>query len=97
MDQSRAIAQNLTKLWWLKGLESAWFPIPILMIFYNAHGLTLGQGILLKGILSGAIFLGEIPSGYFADRLGRKTSLICGAGLWLMSKYTHSSPRFFIS
>jgi MFS family permease len=84
MDQSRAIAQNLTKLWWLKGLESAWFPIPILMIFYNAHGLTLGQGILLKGILSGAIFLGEIPSGYFADRLGRKTSLICGAGLWLL-------------
>ncbi|OKH18745.1 MFS transporter [[Limnothrix rosea] IAM M-220] len=80
----RNIAANIRKLWLLKGLESAWFPIPTLIIFYESHGISLEQGVLLKAILSGAIFLGEIPSGYFADRLGRKTSLICGAFLWLL-------------
>ena len=78
-----SVRRNLHKLWLLKGLESAWFPIPILMIFYESHGLSLEQGVMLKAILSGAIFLGEIPSGYFADRLGRKTSLCVGALLWL--------------
>ncbi|AFY37594.1 major facilitator superfamily MFS_1 [[Leptolyngbya] sp. PCC 7376] len=77
------VAANIRKLWLLKGLESAWFPIPILMIFYESHGLSLEQGVLLKAILSGAIFLGEIPSGYFADRFGRKTSLVGGACFWL--------------
>lgn len=78
------VAQNIPKLLWLRALESAWFPIPILIIFYESHGLSLEQGMMLKAILSAAIFLGEVPSGYFADRLGRKTSLIWGSFLWLL-------------
>ena len=77
-------AANIPKLLWLKALESTWFPIPILIIFYESHGLSLEQGITLKAILSAAIFVGEVPSGYFADRFGRKTSLICGCFLWLL-------------
>ncbi|NJN71928.1 MAG: MFS transporter [Limnothrix sp. RL_2_0] len=82
-DQS--VAKNIRILWLLKGLSSAWFPIPILMIFYQSYGLSLAQGVMLKAILSGAFFLGEIPSGYFADRIGRKTSLVCGSLLWLLA------------
>lgn len=79
----------------MKGLESAWFPIPIIVIFYHFHGLTLEQAVILKAILSGAIFLGEIPSGYFADRLGRKTSLICGAFLWLLGCLIYCTQGHF--
>jgi predicted MFS family arabinose efflux permease len=78
-----AIAQNLKTLWYLRGLESAWFPIPVIVLFYEAQGLSLSQAVLLKAILSAAIFVGELPSGYFADRFGRKNALVLGAALWL--------------
>ncbi|MEB3225096.1 MAG: MFS transporter [Synechococcus sp.] len=81
---SGAIAKNLSTLWLLKGLESAWFPIPVIVLFYESQGLPLSQAVLLKAILSGAIFVGELPSGYFADRFGRKNSLALGAFLWLL-------------
>lgn len=80
----RKLAQNLNLLWLLKGLESAWFPIPVIVLFYQSYGLSLAQAVMLKAILSGAIFLGEVPSGYFSDRFGRKTSLIGGSLLWLV-------------
>ncbi|BAW96480.1 putative transport protein, major facilitator superfamily [[Synechococcus] sp. NIES-970] len=79
-----AIAQNLTTLWYLRGFESAWFPIPVIVLFYEAQGLSLSQAVLLKAILSAAIFVGEVPSGYFADRFGRKQALVLGAFLWLV-------------
>ncbi|WP_030006247.1 MFS transporter [Picosynechococcus sp. NKBG042902] len=77
-------AKNLTTLWLLKGLESAWFPIPVIVLFYESQGLSIAQAIALKAILSAAIFVGEIPSGYFADQFGRKNSLVLGASLWLV-------------
>ena len=82
--KQNTVAKNLPKLLWLRALESTWFPIPILIIFYESHGLSLEQGVLLKAILSAAIFLGEVPSGYLADRLGRKQSLVGGAFLWFL-------------
>lgn len=78
------ITKNLTTLWLLKGLESAWFPIPVIVLFYESQGLSIAQAVLLKAILSAAIFVGEIPSGYFADQFGRKNSLVLGASLWLV-------------
>lgn len=83
--RNHLLTNNIRTLWILKALASAWFPIPILMIFYQSHGLSLEQGVTLKAILSGAFFVGEIPSGYFADRIGRKASLVCGSFLWLVA------------
>ncbi|MEB3883127.1 MFS transporter [Lyngbya sp. CCY1209] len=76
---------NLWKLSVLRGLEFAWFPIPTVVLFYQHHGLSLEQAILLKTILSISIFVFEIPSGYFADVFGRKVSLIWGGMIWVVS------------
>lgn len=77
--------QNLIKLYVLKGLAFAWFPIPTIMLFYQAKGLSIEDGLLLKTILSASLFVFEIPSGYLADRLGRKVSLVAGGGLWTVA------------
>ena len=53
--------------------------MPILMLFYMDMGFTTEQAFRLKAIYSISIVVFEIPSGYIADVLGRRTTLILGA------------------
>lgn len=78
------IGSNLWKLYVLRGLSFAWFPIPTIILYYQSHGLDLEQAVLLKTILSLSILVFEVPSGYVADRLGRKFCLIAGSGVWIV-------------
>ena len=78
-----SIGSNLWKLYILRGLAFAWFPIPTIILFYQSHGLDLQQAVLLKTILSISILLLEVPSGYIADRFGRKFCLVAGSGVWI--------------
>ena len=53
-------------------------------MFYQSHGVDLQQAVLLKTILSLSILCLEVPSGYIADRLGRKFCLVMGSAAWLV-------------
>ncbi len=77
------IGSNIWKLSILRGLAFAWFPIPTIILFYQSHGVGLEQAVLLKTILSLSILLLEVPSGYVADRLGRRFCLVVGSAIWL--------------
>ncbi len=55
--------------------------MPIIVLFYQENGLTMQDIFTLKAVYSIAIVLLEIPSGYLADALGRKKTLIIGAFL----------------
>ena len=90
------VKSNLWKLQVLKGLEFAWFPIPTIILFYQSHGLDLEQAVLLKSILSLSTFIFEIPSGYIADVLGRKKSLIAGGLIWTFSLILYCLGKGFI-
>ncbi|MEM7727533.1 MAG: MFS transporter, partial [Cyanobacteria bacterium P01_A01_bin.45] len=79
---SRSLRSNLWKLYILRGLEFAWFPIPTIILFYESNNLSFEQSLLLKTILSLSIFIFEIPSGYFADIFGRKSCLVLGGFVW---------------
>lgn len=81
---SNLYLSNLWKLSVLRGLAFAWFPIPTIVLFYQSHGLDLEQAVLLKTILSLSILLLEVPSGYIADKLGRKFCLVAGSGVWII-------------
>lgn len=81
----QSITSNLTKLYFLRGLAFAWFPIPTIVLFYESHGLDLEQIVLLKTILSLSILVLEVPSGYVADLWGRKACLVIGSGVWIGS------------
>mgnify|MGYP002039676018 CR=1 FL=1 len=50
--------------------------MPIIVLFFQEHGLTLTEVMILQSIYSLTVALVEIPSGYFADYFGRKNSMI---------------------
>lgn len=70
---------NIYRLYLIK--IAKWFSLimPIVVLFYNENGLHQFDIFLLQAIYSVAIVVLEIPSGYFADVLGRRFSLIIGA------------------
>ncbi len=53
--------------------------MPVLMLFYKETGLSTREAFQLKAIYSVTIVLLEVPSGYFADVLGRKLTLVIGS------------------
>jgi len=58
--------------------------------FYQDNGLTLSEISVLKAIYSISIVILEIPSGYLADVLGRKKTLIIGSVLGFIGFFTYS-------
>jgi len=87
---------NLWRLYILK--ISHWFMLvmPIVVLFYQNNGLSIKEVFILQSIYSLSIVLLEIPSGYFADALGRKNTLIAGAILGFAGYATYSFAAGFI-
>lgn len=53
--------------------------MPVVKLFYEENGLGDFDLFMLHAIYSIIIAVLEIPSGYFADRMGRKLSLVLGS------------------
>lgn len=71
---------------------SKWFSLvmPVIIPFYQSNGLSITEIMLLKSVYSIVIVVLEIPSGYLADVLGRKKTLIAGAFLAAAGFYIYS-------
>ena len=69
---------NIWKLFVIKG--ALWFMIimPIIVLFFQDNGLNLQEIMILQACYSLSVGLMEIPSGYAADVLGRRKTLILG-------------------
>ena len=50
--------------------------ICIIVLFFQEHGLTLTEVMILQSIYSFSVALFEIPSGFIADVFGRKRTII---------------------
>ncbi len=70
------LKHNIVKLYFLKGV--LWFMVsmPIIVLFFQEHGLTLTEVMVLQSIYSLSVALFEIPSGYITDIFGRKKSIV---------------------
>lgn len=90
------IKSNIIKLYILK--LSKWFMLfmPIVALFYDDNGLSDGSIFQLQSIYSITIVILEIPSGYFADVLGRKTTLIFGSILGFFGFLCYSFSYGFL-
>lgn len=53
--------------------------VPVLVPLFQSKGLSLSEIFYLQAIYAAVIVLFEAPSGYMADRFGRRTVLIAGA------------------
>jgi MFS family permease len=52
--------------------------MPVLVLFYQENGLDLQDVFIVQAFFSVCIIVFEVPSGYFADRLGRRQSMLIG-------------------
>ena len=86
---------NIVRLYVIKA--SKWFMLvmPIVVLFYQENGLGMREVFILQAFYSIAIVVLEIPSGYFADVLGRKNTLIIGCVLGFVGYLTYSLSHGF--
>lgn len=73
------VRSNIYNLYLIK--LSKWFMLimPVVALFYTDNGLDEFDIYLLQAIYSFSVACLEIPSGYMADVIGRRTSLIIGS------------------
>jgi MFS family permease len=86
---------NIYKLYIIKMAKWFMLTMPILFLYYKEHGFTDAEAFQLKAVYSLAIVLFEIPSGYFADVLGRKLTLVIGAILGTLGFLLYSVTTGF--
>jgi len=95
------IRSNLWKIYTYRFLNEFWLVLPILIPYYEANRLNSTQIFTIQAAYALSILLLEIPSGYLADVIGRKKTLILGAcflpvgiGVYV---FTHSFATFILA
>lgn len=69
---------NITKLSLINFFTNLFFLSPVVVFFYQQRGLNYFQILALESVLVLSGFLFEIPTGIFADKFGKKISVILG-------------------
>jgi MFS family permease len=77
---------------------SKWFSLvmPIIVPFYEDNHLSLTEIMILKAAYSVVIVALELPSGYLADVIGRKMTLIMGAFLGAAGFFIYSATHAYL-
>ena len=79
------VSRNAPLLAASAGFRAALFPIPIITLFWKDQiGMSLADIMWLQAIFGATAVVCEFPSGYVADRLGYRCSLVIGAAFWLL-------------
>jgi MFS family permease len=73
------LKSNLWKLKILQGIRFSLVAMPVIIIFFKVNGLNYFEIFLTQTSFSIAVFISELPCGYFADKFGRKLALVMGA------------------
>jgi len=71
--------QNIRLLYIFRGLRCFLIIMPVIIPFFQEKGLCQTQIYLLESMLAVGILFFEIPSGYVADKFGRKNSILLGS------------------
>jgi MFS family permease len=74
--QLKGLESNIWKLYIFKMLYGFFLSVPIIVLFWQENGLSMFEVMVLQGLFAVAVILLEVPSGYFADRYGRRNTLM---------------------
>ncbi|OLZ39207.1 MFS transporter [Natrinema saccharevitans] len=72
---------SVLKYYLYKSTKAVEFYRPIMYLFFLAQGLTFTQIAIVEAVYNLTTLLGEIPTGYIGDRVGRRNSLLIGTAL----------------
>jgi MFS family permease len=95
------VSRNLWKILAMK-FSGEFLPIaPVLILYYTVHGLNSTQIFTIQAIFHLGVLLLEVPSGYLADVIGRRKTLVFGAIFYPLgvAAYTlgHSFSAFVLA
>lgn len=76
---------NIRVMFWVHFFGGISFLAPVLTLFYSARGLSASEILIVLMFWSGAVLLGEVPTGVYADRFGAKVSFLTGTILKIVS------------
>ncbi len=69
--------------------------MPVIVLFYKSNGMSMREVFQLQAVYSLTLMFFEIPTGYFADKAGRKTSILLGSLLGVTGYLIYSSSFGF--
>ena len=76
-------------------LRSHLFLLPVLFLFYQQYGITVGDFFLLQGLSALLCLLLDVPCGYLADIYSKKKVLIfSGTLLFLRFALLYFFPSY---
>lgn len=93
--EKQKLRSNFWKIYTLKAAKSFMLSIPIIVPFLQENGLSIREIFILESLFSAVVIVLEIPTGYFADILGRKTSMIVGLMIATLGWATYSISHGF--
>jgi MFS family permease len=83
--RSTPTPRDLKLFYLFRLLATSYLYVPIFMLFQQTRGLSFSQRLALGGLYSVVVILVEVPTGVFADRLGRRRSMMLGAAAMIGS------------
>ncbi|HNX42973.1 MAG TPA: MFS transporter [Bacteroidales bacterium] len=87
--------RNLFALYIIKVAKWMNLVMPVIVLFYKSNGMGMAEIFQLQAVYSLTLMFFEIPTGYFADKAGRKTSMICGSFLGVAGYLIYSTSFGF--
>src|SRR3989344_6342727 len=87
--------RNITLLQFFRVVRNFALFVPIIVPFYQENGLSQTQIYVLQSLFAITIVLLEVPTGYFADCVGRKHSIFFGAILSTLGFVLYSIAQGF--
>ena len=85
MTRRQRLLNNPRILFWGKALTEFKTLNAVVVLFYLHRGVSIEQGFYLSLFWSITTLIFEVPSGYLADQIGRKKTLLLGVFLLLCS------------
>ncbi len=91
-----SLTSNPRLLVTLSGLHFTLFAIPVITLFWKDQiGMSVTDIMVLQAVFGVAIVLLEFPSGYLADRVGYRASLLVGAILAIIGWIAYARGESF--
>jgi len=76
---TQQLQRNLLRTLWLGFFQVFLVIMPIAVPFFQSKGLSMQEVFSLQALFGLVVLITEVPSGYLADLIGRRQTLIIGA------------------
>lgn len=96
MNRKKLLNQNIWKVYLHHIFTSAFFAIPIIVLFWQDNGLSMTEVMVLQSIFAITVVLLEVPTGYFADVFGRKNAILIGGFFYFFAAAGYSIGYTFL-